>query len=362
MRLSQASLLALGYSALSSVLSATTITAAPINNTQITPPETTTQSQTLCIASYTTWLNFTNPYDTPLSINISLAGGGGGGGSLAGAGGGGGSSAISIALNDVVVTRHYAAGGQGGDADKAKNSPDQNGQKGQRTFADNVQVPVGGQVLVIVGGGGGGGNGNYFLFPGTGEPANVFAGGGGGAGASGGGGGASNAAKTSNRGGGGGEAKGALQPGAGYGDATYGSTEQKCGGMGGEVDQYDASVRFGGYGGCANYAGGSGPSAQGYMGGGGGGFGSGGGRGYSGSPPTSAGFGGGFGSSSSDGHGLGATTFPAPTTSGSLPASAGLGGLGTQCNDCQDVFGGNAGYAVIAYYSPTGECLIPKQA
>ena len=270
-----------------------------------------------CTKTVTSLLQEVSPYGAAIKINYSMVGGGGGGGggSGLGSGGGGGSSAILAAS----VLVNYAAGGPGGAA------PGPSGSDGA-TASGSFMLPAGASLEVIVGGGGGGA---YEM------------GGGGGSGYFGGGGGCAFGYTMAPGGGGGTNAGGAACSGTNDMNATAGSSGA---GGNGAPSSNEAAPQGGNQG-----SGGAGAPS----GGGGGGFGAGGG--------TCGASGGNSGGNGENGEttcgelgtdALGANSWSSSTT---LPAAAGAGGVGASSGP---VAGGNAGLVILTYWSANTVCSL----
>ncbi|KAI9033409.1 hypothetical protein DFJ74DRAFT_652348 [Hyaloraphidium curvatum] len=326
--------------------SVASIAAALVAGLALATPAAAQQQGVLCINNVVTTFNVALPASAaPLPFNVTLVGGGGGSGTKRGGGGGGGSTAITVGQN-----RFYAWGGDGANA-----MPDTVGGDGGRVTLAFTALP-GDDIVVKVGGGGGGASAQTDYRP-PGASGDVGAGGGGGAGAIGGGGG-SDASAFGHGISGGGEADGPMQAGAAGDGATPGQPD--VGGKGGSLNEQ------GGLPGNSN----TGGSQWNMAAGGGAGYGSGGGQGggdtmdNQGSPATRF-YGGAGGSDAGDGvfaqdglespAQLGAASM-APTWTINPPAAAGQGAPMNSrgYSVLPSGYGGNAGYAVITYWSPDG--------
>jgi hypothetical protein len=276
----------------------------------------------LCTVAVGVSLNETSPYGDPITLNYTMVGGGGGAGGGSGywaAGGGGGSSALLTGYTVINV----ASGGNGG-VDSGSVVPGGNGT----TVTGTYTLAPGANLTAYVGGGGGGGGWDY--------------GGGGGSGYFGGAGGEELGYETAG-GAGGGSSGGVGINGAGSGSSF-------AGGTGGGIATPGGTGATGGPGG-----------PQWDTGGGGGGFGGGGGACTNDDQtlPSAGGSSGGtaanvtpvnsFTNNGTSLGGLGSTTWAGAT---SLPAAAGAGGASEAGQ------GGNAGFIILTYLTPTGTCSL----
>jgi hypothetical protein len=274
-----------------------------------------TVEATTCVLAATSMLNITSPYPSGVPFSYLMVGGGGGGYDIippAWCGGGGGGSSAIIANGG---NTYFASGGSGG---SLAHFAGFNGN----TANGNFTLSAGSGIVAYVGGGGGGGGTTH----------NSCAGGGGSGWFGGGGGGISNWSGTTSGGGGSNVGGSRGIDNWGYLFATSGSS--KAGG------NSEASESYGGMGPLGG---------GGYGGGGGGGYGGGGGGGNVWGPAG--------GNSGTDGGGnyggLGANDWASNATM-SLPAAAGKGGAS---DGGSTVHGGNAGFVLLEYSSPTGICM-----
>lgn len=327
-------------------------------------------SPLVCVANIVYQLNFTVPATGDIMANITLVGGGGGASGTTGRGGGGGSSALDIHGS---TDRYYAAGGHGGYIKNQYLS--YSGTNGASFFQDNVRLPAGFNITVTVGGGGGASTTSCTPESGAHHTTSQVCGfgrGGGGAGAYGGGGGGT----QKDSGGQGGEAGGEYKGGQPGGHGTWGQAWQ--GGNGEDADPSTVNSQ-GAYGGSWAIG-----SQRGAAAGNGGGFGSGGGScnapmTFFSSAQTSwlnGGAGGAYGSNGGASRDMGdngvnnpdgpnfagtGACYMQPTGTRQAPWVAGAGGSGSE-DERVPTYGGNAGYAVIVYYSPDGvNCPIESQ-
>ncbi|KAI9012460.1 hypothetical protein DFJ74DRAFT_710446 [Hyaloraphidium curvatum] len=341
---------ALTLAAVATIATAAPVSLAPRDDANSTAP-------LFCSKTYYSEKNVTlwvTEYYQPEKrvFNVTLVGGGGGGSSPNARGGGGGSTNfyLTSAMGNTYAY-WYAAGGHGGYW-KGVNTTRYDGWDGEVVRLTNIRFGQSDTVTLNVGGGGGAasvGCTSKEPPPSSPQPESassqpgcpIGAGAGGSGGYGGGGGGGSN-----DSGGQGGESAGPRIGGAPGGDGTAGTVQ-----IGGNGEKKGSQGGYGIFGGPAVGAGGSGGGSG---GGGGGGAqpgantgGKGGDRGNTGAAAAT--------NSPVSIPGLGSKDLGDSPGNGDPPPLAGKGGAGSHKNDDTiPVVGGNAGIAILTYWSPDG--------